>query len=128
MPQIQKNTNEEPVAHSATNDFLEYRKKVAAGTRMQRENNTSNLFNVTAANEQYHQDLMDQNIIIHAGTGEFKPTYYQKVENAFGPGKHRYFYTKEEWDAYQNELAGYRKKADDYVKNRDANSNAGANR
>ena len=128
MPQLQKNTNEEPVAHSATNDFLEYRKKVAAGTRMQRENNTSNLFNVTAANEQYHQDLMDQNIIIHAGTGDFKPTYYQKVENAFGPGKHRYFYTKEEWDAYQNELAGYRKKADDYVKNRDANSNAGANR
>ena len=38
MPQIQKNNNEEPIAHSATNDFLEYRKKVAAGTRMQREN------------------------------------------------------------------------------------------
>ena len=128
MPQIQKNNNEEPIAHSATNDFLEYRKKVAAGTRMQRENNKSNLFNVTAANEQYHQDLMDQNIIIHAGTGDFKPTYYQKVENAFGPGKHRYFYSKEEWDAYQNELAGYRKKADDYVKNRDANNNAGADR
>ena len=62
------------------------------------------------------------------GESDFKPTYYQKVENAFGPGKHRYFYTKEEWDAYQKELAGYRQKADQYVNNRNANNNSGANR
>lgn len=62
------------------------------------------------------------------GKSDFKPTYYQKVENAFGPGKHRYFYTKEEWDAYQRELAGYRQKADQYVNNRNANNNSGANR
>lgn len=62
------------------------------------------------------------------GESDFKPTYYQKVENAFGPGKHRYFYTKEEWDAYQRELAGYRQKADQYVNNRNANNNSGANR
>lgn len=62
------------------------------------------------------------------GKSDFKPTYYQKVENAFGPGKHRYFYTKDEWDAYQRELAGYRQKADQYVNNRNANNNSGANR
>ena len=129
VPKMQINSeSQEPIKHSATNEFLEYRKKVAAGVKLQKENNKSNLFNVTAANEQYRQDLMKENIIVHAGTGEFKPTYYQKVENAFGPGKHRYFYTKEEWDAYQNELAGFRKKAENYVKNRDANNNSGANR
>lgn len=115
------------VRHSATNDFLAFRKKVAAGMKKQKEQNAE-VFNVTAANLQNYQDMLDNNELIHAGTGEFKPTYYQKVENAFGPGKHRYFYTKEEWDAYQNELAGYRKKADDYVKNRDSNNNAGADR
>ena len=62
------------------------------------------------------------------GESDFKPTYYQKVENAFGPGKHRYFYTKDKWDAYQRELAGYRQKADQYVNNRNANNNSGANR
>lgn len=28
--------------------------------------------------------------------------YYQKIDNFYGPGSHRYFYSKEEWDAYNN--------------------------
>ena len=103
MPQIQKNANEEPVAHSATNDFLEYRKKVAAGVRMQKENNKSNLFNVTAANEQYRQDLMDQNIIIHAGITN---QYIAKLDDFYGKGKPRYFYDQAEWDAYRRNMQG----------------------
>lgn len=33
--------------------------------------------------------------------GNYK--YYQKIDNYYGPGKARYFQTKEEWDAYQRE-------------------------
>ena len=29
--------------------------------------------------------------------------YYNKIDNFYGPGKSRYFYSKDEWDAYQNE-------------------------
>lgn len=54
------------------------------------------------------------------GKSDFQPTYYQKIDNAYGPGKARYFYSKEEWDAYQRELAGYRQKADQDVAKRDA--------
>ena len=53
------------------------------------------------------------------GKSDFQPTYYQKIDNAYGPGKARYFYTKEEWDAYQREQAGYRQKADQDVAKRD---------
>jgi len=110
MPQLQKNDNEEPIAHSATNDFLEYRKKVAAGMRMQRENNKSNLFNVTAANEQYHQDLMDQNIIIHAGMNN---QYIAKLDDFYGKGKPRYFYDQAEWDNYRKNMQGARQSGAD---------------
>lgn len=54
------------------------------------------------------------------GKSDFQPTYYQKIDNFYGPGKARYFYTKEEWDAHQRELQGYREKADQDVAKRDA--------
>lgn len=54
------------------------------------------------------------------GKSDFQPTYYQKIDNAYGPGKARYLYSKEEWDAYQRELAGYRQKADQDVAARNA--------
>lgn len=53
------------------------------------------------------------------GKSDFQPTYYQKIDNFYGPGKARYFYTKEEWDAHQRELQGYREKADQDVAKRD---------
>jgi len=33
----------------------------------------------------------------------FNKKYYKKLENAYGPNKSRYFYSKEEWDAYNKE-------------------------
>lgn len=102
MPQLQKNNNDEPLKHSATNEYLEYRKKVAAGMKIQRDNRPSDLFNVTEANEQYYQDLMDQNIIIHAGMTN---QYIAKLDDFYGKGKPRYFYTKQEWDNYQKNAA-----------------------
>jgi len=53
------------------------------------------------------------------GKSDFQPTYYQKIDNFYGPGKARYFYTKEEWDAHQRELQGYRERADQDVAKRD---------
>lgn len=103
MPQIQKNDNEEPLKHSATNEYLEYRKKVAAGMKMQRDNRPSDLFDVTAANEQYYKDLMDQNIIIHAGMNN---QYIAKLDDFYGKGKPRYFYDQTEWDNYRKNMQG----------------------
>ena len=65
-------------------------------------------------------------------TTDFQPTYYQKIDNAYGPGKARYFYSKEEWDAYQRELQGYHDKAQQDVARqnnlRQAANNPGADR
>lgn len=56
--------------------------------------------------------------------------YYNKIDNFYGPGKSRYFYTKEEWDAYQRQSDATLKKAKDEVKyakeikeNKEKNSN-----
>lgn len=56
--------------------------------------------------------------------------YYNKLDNFYGPGKARYFYTKDEWDAYQRQSNAFQKKAKDEVKyakeikeNREKNSN-----
>lgn len=35
--------------------------------------------------------------------------YYNKIDNFYGPGKSRYFYSKDEWDAYQDEKNNYRR-------------------
>lgn len=42
--------------------------------------------------------------------------YYNKLDNFYGPGKARYFYTKDEWDAYQRENERLQDKAKQSVK------------
>jgi len=42
--------------------------------------------------------------------------YYNKIDNFYGPGKSRYFYSKDEWDAYQREKDALLNKARDEVK------------
>ena len=66
---------------------------------------------------------------------EYGNKHYQKLENYYGPGKHRYFWTKEEWDAYQKEKNALLEKAradvakrDNYNKNAEAAKQAGADR
>ena len=56
--------------------------------------------------EEYNDSLKHAGTYKPAGTHE----YVAKIENAFGPGKHRYFYTKEEWDNY-NKNKGYSQNA-----------------
>lgn len=41
--------------------------------------------------------------ISHAGLNNMKNyNYYQKIDDFYGPGRPRYFYSKEEWDAYNS--------------------------
>lgn len=42
--------------------------------------------------------------------------YYNKIDNFYGPGKSRYFYSKDEWDAYQREKDAIYQKAKDEVR------------
>lgn len=42
--------------------------------------------------------------------------YYNKIDNFYGPGKSRYFYSKDEWDAYQREKDAMYQKAKDEVR------------
>lgn len=51
---------------------------------------------------------------------EYGKKHYQKIENYYGPGKTRYFWSKEEWDAYQKEKEAMFKKAKADVAKRDA--------
>ena len=61
--------------------------------------------------EEYNSEVI-------AHRGDMK--YYQKVENFYGPGKSRYFYSKEEWDAYQDEKNKMYDKAREAQAGRDA--------
>ena len=61
--------------------------------------------------EEYNEEF-----ISHRGDMKF----YQKIENYYGPGKSRYFYSKEEWDAYQDEKNKMYNKAKAEVKVREA--------
>lgn len=97
--------NPNVLRHSATNDYLEFRKKVAQGAKMQKEAKV-NLFNVTEANEQYRQELADKTILVHTGAGGMTNAYVAKLDDFYGPGKPRYFYTKEEWEGYQRNKQG----------------------
>lgn len=97
--------NPNVLRHSATNDYLEFRKKVAQGAKMQKEARV-NLFNVTEANEQYRQELADKTILVHTGAGGMTNAYVAKLDDFYGPGKPRYFYTKEEWEGYQRNKQG----------------------
>lgn len=61
------------------------------------------------------QKYKDKNTLSHAGIpASYKKLatglnnmknygYYNKIDNFYGPGKSRYFYSKDEWDAYQRE-------------------------
>lgn len=114
LPKVDTNVpNPNVVKHSATNDYLEFRKKVAAGAKKQRQANTA-MFNITQANEQYYEELASNSIMVHAGTNSMTNAYVAKLDDFYGKGKPRYFYTKEEWEGYQ--------------RNKQAASQAGADR
>lgn len=60
---------------------------------------------------------LDKYHLAHA-TDEWGKQYYNKLDNYYPSGKARYFYTKEEWDAYQREQQG--KAQDNFKKQQEA--------
>lgn len=60
---------------------------------------------------------LDKYHLAHA-TDEWGKQYYNKLDNYYSNGKARYFYTKEEWDAYQREQQG--KAQDNFKKQQEA--------
>lgn len=96
------NKKYEKVAHSGTENFLAYRKKVLEGrAKMDALKRQSEMFNVTEANDKHYNDLVNNGMLIHAQN----PLYGQQRDNTKyykregEPGKYRYYYTKEEYDA-----------------------------
>lgn len=66
---------------------------------------------------------LDKYHLAHA-TDEWGKQYYNKLDNYYSNGKARYFYTKEEWDAYQREQQG--KAQDTFKKQQEAKKKADA--
>lgn len=66
---------------------------------------------------------LDKYHLAHA-TDEWGKQYYNKLDNYYSNGKARYFYTKEEWDAYQREQQG--KAQDNFKKQQEAKKTAEA--
>lgn len=66
---------------------------------------------------------LDKYHLAHA-TDEWGKQYYNKLDNYYPSGKARYFYTKEEWDAYQREQQG--KAQDQFKKQQEAKKTAEA--
>ena len=86
------------IMNKFTNDFYEFRRKVAQG----REKNAiahTGLINVDELNERNLRNQFEKNTLIHAGTNNKDHKYFMKEEIG---GKPRYFYSKEEWDAWNN--------------------------
>lgn len=66
---------------------------------------------------------LDKYHLAHA-TDEWGKQYYNKLDNYYPSGKARYFYSKEEWDAYQREQQG--KAQDQFKKQQEAKKTAEA--
>ena len=84
-------TKEEPV--SCTEEYKQFRKKVAEGRKKDRLIHTT-VISPEDLNARYRQELFDNNVLIHTDINK----YYRKVD--LGNGNWRYFYSKEEYDAY----------------------------
>lgn len=80
---------------SVTEEYKRFRKKVAEGKNRERLIH-STIISPEELNARYHQELFDNGTLIHSDINK----YYRKVD--LGNGKWRYFYSKEEYEAYQD--------------------------
>lgn len=82
--------------HSALDELNEFKAKVAMGKEK---------------NRLAHSRMISLTELQHAASGKYgAPSgtnkYYAKLDDFYGKGKPRYFYTKEEWDGYQRNAKG----------------------
>ena len=105
----------EKIKHSSDDDGVmsEYRsfKNRANKGAMQNRLVHSSIISVNDLNARYEEELRKQYIAIHPESEDDlehasrdDAEYYNKIEDYYGKGRHRYFYTKAEWDAYQDGL------------------------
>lgn len=88
-------TKEEEENISVTEEYKRFRKKVAEGKNREKLIH-STIISPEELNARYHQELFDNGTLIHSDINK----YYRKVD--LGNGKYRYFYSKEEYEAYQD--------------------------
>ena len=113
---------------SIANDLIAFRKKVAAGREANRQAHKTTV-NVNDLNQRYFEELTTNGTLIHAlpslGEKRSDNKYYQKIDNYYSDGRARYFWSKDEWDAYQKEKnAKYAQQAEAERKNASQQSSA----
>lgn len=91
---------------SIANDLIAFRQKVAAGREANRQAHKTTV-SVNDLNQRYFEELTTNGTLIHAlpslGEKRSDNKYYQKIDNYYPDGSARYFWSKDEWDAYQRE-------------------------
>ena len=82
-----------------TNDFYEFRRKVAKGKEKNKIAHTATI-NITDLNKRYFEQITTDGTLIHASTNsDYGKKHYTKIDNYYPDGSARYFQTKYEWDA-----------------------------
>ena len=114
-----------------TNDYYEFRRKVAEGKNKNKLAHAATV-NIDEINRQYWEKINTDGTLIHT-SGRYVPDYeedddylehaggygpasgtnkyYAKIDKFYPDGRTRYFYSKEEWDAYSKNK-GYSQNAD----------------
>ena len=120
-----------------TNDYYEFRRKVAEGKKNNKLAHAA-IVDIDEINRQHWERINTDGTLIHVG-GRYVPNYedydeylehagkngpasgtnkyYAKIDKFYPDGKTRYFYSKEEWDAYSKNK-GYSQNADKNKANR----------
>lgn len=104
---LKANQNSREETSSAMGDeiideYKAFQEKVKAGAERHRLAHSS-FISPEELNAKYQEELENNRIICHASNGQ-NYGYYQKIEKYYPDGSTRYFYTKEQWDAYQKGL------------------------
>lgn len=100
------------IEHSALDELNEFKAKVAMGKEK---------------NRLAHSRMISLTELQHAASGKYgAPSgtnkYYAKLDDFYGKGKPRYFYTKEEWDGYQRNAKGASQAGADRAQKEKANN------
>lgn len=83
-------------------EYAVFQEKVKAGAERHRLAH-STFISPEELNAKYQEELENNRILCHTSNGQ-NYGYYQKIEKYYPDGSTRYFYTKEQWDAYQKGL------------------------
>ena len=96
----------ESLSHSADeyegvmDEYHEFMARVKKGKEANRLAHSSYV-SADELNRKYYEQLYENAFIVHSGSNNQQyGSYYHKIDDYYGKGKHKYFETKEEYDAY----------------------------